>query len=277
MADNTTIQARKQRYEILYQAYHEPIERYLLTRVRNQELAADLCQDTFERLWKFLVSQPSLQPVEAYKSWLYKVAGNLAIDQFRHDKQKAFQPLPEDEAYAQLPALMVEFDLDAMVVLQEAAEQLSPQYRECWIAVHHLGLTETQAAAALGISAKTVSANVSRARLQLSKKYFSLYGGLEQAELLHASDAIYTLIRGVHGSISMRKINEYEAKARDWRFRQYMKKHTDELRSSLIAPYYDPELAGIGGSHSNNGIWVPGGYYQQNPEDLAPVDLDNLR
>jgi DNA-directed RNA polymerase specialized sigma24 family protein len=50
----TEYQVRKQMFETLYEEYQEPIERYLVTRVYNQEQASDLCQETFKQLWELL-------------------------------------------------------------------------------------------------------------------------------------------------------------------------------------------------------------------------------
>src|SRR5438874_12589056 len=81
-------------FEILYKSYQQPIERYLMTLVGDQELARDLCQDTFERVLKY--KETILQ--QTAKSWLYRIATNLARDAHRHNKLIEFLPIPDREA-----------------------------------------------------------------------------------------------------------------------------------------------------------------------------------
>jgi len=165
-------------FEIIYGLFQEPIERYLVTRINDQESARELCQDTFERLWNFLLRQETiLQPTAYYKNWLYKTATNLAIDKYRHKMLIDFVPLPEDEAYTRFVEMTVEgheswlcnFDR-----LQEALAQLSPQYRNC-VELHKIcGYSLQETAAKLGITESTVSANASRGKARLYRKYFPM-------------------------------------------------------------------------------------------------------
>src|SRR2546422_1061760 len=116
--------------EKLYEYYQQPIVCYLMGLVHDQELARDLCQDTFERVLKY--KETILQ--QTAKSWLYRIATNLARDAHRHTKLIDFLPIPESEA-----ELSVEGDEDRIVErlwLQETVPELPPQYRESLLAKH---------------------------------------------------------------------------------------------------------------------------------------------
>ena len=40
-------------FEELFEKYQKPIQRYLMNRVHNQEIAEDLCQEAFIKYWEY--------------------------------------------------------------------------------------------------------------------------------------------------------------------------------------------------------------------------------
>src|SRR5712692_3178416 len=94
-------QARELAFERLYKYYQKPIERYLATRVHDQEHAVDLCQITFMRVWICFQRQDTTLPQTVYhlRNWIYKIASDVAIDHQRRNKLIDFQQLPDSEAY----------------------------------------------------------------------------------------------------------------------------------------------------------------------------------
>lgn len=94
---------KKEEFKTLFDAYFESIRRYILYRSGNEELATDIAQDTFLRIWeKQMIIDPKTE-----KSLLLKIAGDLLITQYRREKVafnffNTFQPdnkstTPEDE------------------------------------------------------------------------------------------------------------------------------------------------------------------------------------
>src|SRR5690348_14438284 len=71
-------------FEVLYEYYKKPLGRRIMYLVEDKEVAYDLYQDTFERMW---VKLPEQGPIANFKAWLYAIATNLAIDYLRHTKR----------------------------------------------------------------------------------------------------------------------------------------------------------------------------------------------
>jgi len=71
----------------LFQHYNGSICRYL-TRLVGSEDGHDLAQETFFKAWREL---PGLRDVKLFKSWLYRIATNLAYDHKR--RRKKYQTL----------------------------------------------------------------------------------------------------------------------------------------------------------------------------------------
>ncbi len=72
---------KKEDFKTLYNNYFEDVRRYILYRSGNDEIATDIAQDTFMRIWD---KQMVIESKTA-KSLLLKIAGDLFITQYRKD------------------------------------------------------------------------------------------------------------------------------------------------------------------------------------------------
>ncbi|MFY9151938.1 MAG: sigma-70 family RNA polymerase sigma factor [Prolixibacteraceae bacterium] len=73
---------KKEEFKTLFSSYFEDVRRYILYRSGNDEIATDIAQDTFMRIWE---KQMIIEPKTA-KSLLFKIAGDLYISQYRKDQ-----------------------------------------------------------------------------------------------------------------------------------------------------------------------------------------------
>ncbi len=64
----------------LYHLYKARIYYNLLRLVKSEEAAEELLQDTFLKVWE---RRASLDPARSFQSYLYRIAGNLAMDFYR--------------------------------------------------------------------------------------------------------------------------------------------------------------------------------------------------
>ncbi len=63
-----------------YAEYSEPLYRFCLRKISDCELAKDLLQETFFRAWRHISEGKDVMNMKAF---LYKILGNLIIDQYR--------------------------------------------------------------------------------------------------------------------------------------------------------------------------------------------------
>jgi RNA polymerase sigma-70 factor (family 1) len=94
---------KKEEFKSLFNTHFEDVRRYILYRSGNEEIATDIAQDTFMRIWE---KQMTIEP-KTVKGLLFKIAGDLFISQYRKEKVafnffNTFQPndkshTPEDE------------------------------------------------------------------------------------------------------------------------------------------------------------------------------------
>ena len=99
----------KENFKILFDTYFDDLRRYLFYRSGNDELATDIAQDTFLRIWEKQIDVD----LKTAKGLLFKIANNLFISSYRKEKTafnffNTFEPdtknlTPEDEVnYQQL-------------------------------------------------------------------------------------------------------------------------------------------------------------------------------
>ena len=74
--------SREQRFEAVYAEHRQTLFAYFLGRSGDREQALDLLQELFVRVWRSLDSLESLPP-EKRQFWLFSVARNLLVDQYR--------------------------------------------------------------------------------------------------------------------------------------------------------------------------------------------------
>ncbi len=76
-----------------HDTFSDAIFRHCLFKVSDRELALDLTQEVFTRAWKYLSEG---KQVDNIKAFLYRVANNLVIDEYRKKKAVSLDRLMED-------------------------------------------------------------------------------------------------------------------------------------------------------------------------------------
>lgn len=73
---------KKEEFKSLFDTYFEEVRRYVLYRSGNEELATDIAQETFIRIWE---KQLSID-MKKVKGLLFKIAGDLFVSHYRREK-----------------------------------------------------------------------------------------------------------------------------------------------------------------------------------------------
>ena len=68
----------------LYDLYLDDIYRFIFYKVTHKELAEDLTEDTFLKVWQNIQSYKKTK--YPFSSWLYRIAHNTVIDHLRKEK-----------------------------------------------------------------------------------------------------------------------------------------------------------------------------------------------
>jgi RNA polymerase sigma-70 factor (ECF subfamily) len=132
----------------------------------NASLAEDAAQTAFIRAWQHI---PSYQPRSSFRSWLYRIAVNAALDMLRHEK-----PVENiDDLPIVAVAEKVEDCLEKQAQIQrvrQAVLSLPEASRVALILREYEGLSYQEIANALDISIGTVMSRLNYARKRLMQK-----------------------------------------------------------------------------------------------------------
>jgi RNA polymerase sigma factor (sigma-70 family) len=148
-------------FDALYRRYAAAIHDYLRGTVRDPSLAEDLTQSTFLQAWE---RRASLREPSAVRSWLFRIAHNLAMNHVTRTPHA--DELSEDAEIATGapgPEELAQQSEAGRLVWDAAASLESRQFAVLDLSVRK-GLTTAEVAEVLGLDAAAASLAVFRAR-----------------------------------------------------------------------------------------------------------------
>ncbi len=146
------------------------LRRFVVARVGDPELAADITQDILVRG----IASGALDRVDNISAWLYRSARNAVIDHYRtrrtFDQDLDLERWPEPDTSDDLPN---DATRELARCLQPMMGTLHPTARDALTRVDLEGQTHRQAADQLGISVSGMKSRVQRARRELKERLTS--------------------------------------------------------------------------------------------------------
>ena len=165
------LQSKDQRgFSILYDNYSSALYGVILKIVRTEEIAADVMQDSFVKIWK---------NIEGYNrtkgtlfTWMLNVARNTAIDKIRSQDFQNSQRNQDLDSTIEIIDNQAnsQFDIDA-IGLKKVVENLRPEHRQMIDLLYFQGYTQAEVAEEFGIPLGTVKTRVKAAIVHL-RQYF---------------------------------------------------------------------------------------------------------
>ncbi len=161
----------------IYDRYVEKIYRFIFLKVNSQEIAEDLCSETFLRYWeRFKEGQDSIENPQAF---LYQISRNLVTDHYR---EKARTPVVSAE-YAVITDPRTDLEERSLVSsdlqsIKAALASLKEDYQEVVIWHYLNDLSIIEIAKTLNKSEGAVRVMLHRALNALKKE---LGEGLKEA------------------------------------------------------------------------------------------------
>lgn len=160
--------------EELYTLYHEDIVRFFADHLADRDASWDLCHEVFVRLLITLASGAQLKHPQ---HWLMRVAKNLLIDKYRHQRAASTAtPLSHVQEQAVLASDATTFwtlleRKDMLQVITETFHALPEKYQRLlfWRDIEGLSLQEI--ALRTGATEPVLSTELWRARKLLQREY----------------------------------------------------------------------------------------------------------
>lgn len=141
-----------EQFKSIFDEYYHPLKNFLYYKLGDAELAEDLTQEVFIKAWekRDTIIQSTV------KSYLYKIATNLAINHFNSAKHRYELELKKhDKSTSESPEYVMEKQ-EFAVQLNNALTNLSDIQREVFLMNRMDDLTYREIAERLEISVKAV-------------------------------------------------------------------------------------------------------------------------
>ena len=171
-------------FEALYARYHRRIQAYVLGMVKDHGRAEDVTQEVFVSALRRM--RETERPI-AFKPWIYEIAKNACIDQFRRSRRAEEVSLEADGGlapgdYGKLvgsdptpdAAVAAKQDLDHLC---GAFGGLSDTHHEILVLRELEGLSYREIGERMGMSRPAVESTLFRARRRLAEEYDDLVSG----------------------------------------------------------------------------------------------------
>jgi len=173
-----------QAFECLYERYHRRIAAYIYGMVNDYGRAEDIAQDVFMSALRRM--RETDRPI-AFKPWVYEIAKNACIDQFRRSRRAEEVSYDAEDGmgasdYGRLvttgpspdAAVATKMSLDH---LRSAFGGLSETHHQILVMRELEGLSYREIGERLGMSRPSVESTLFRARRRLGEEYDELVSG----------------------------------------------------------------------------------------------------
>jgi RNA polymerase sigma-70 factor (ECF subfamily) len=150
--------------EELFQLHGHEIYSYLARMLRDNELAADLAQDTFVKAFRAF---DSLEDPAKARAWLYQIASRTALDELRRRRIIRFIPWTGESRGSSRSAEDVALHGRLSDEMERALAAIPERQRSALLLAELQDLTGLELAAALGVSHVAARALLTRGRESL--------------------------------------------------------------------------------------------------------------
>lgn len=142
----------------IWTEYHEPVKRFVMTRIRERADVDDIVQNVF---MKVHIHISDLKDEEKRGSWIFQIARNSIVDHYR--KTRSGEELPEQlsvvDEYAE-----IDYDQEVIACFQSVLPCLPDKYREALELTEYRGMSQKELSEHLGISYSGAKSRVQRGR-----------------------------------------------------------------------------------------------------------------
>jgi RNA polymerase sigma-70 factor (ECF subfamily) len=155
-------------FDEIFRAWYPSLVRTAESIARSRAVAEEIVQDVMLELWR---RRESLARDTSPQAYLFQSTRNRALNHVRHERvERKVEPVltARSDIDASAPAELVEEEIE--VALRSAVAELPERCREVFELSRNSGLKYSEIAAVLGISVKTVEAQMGKALRSLRVK-----------------------------------------------------------------------------------------------------------
>lgn len=156
-------------FSLLVRRHQRALHRFLARMLGSPDDALELTQESFVRAWQAL---PQWSPEAEFRTWLFRIGRNAALDLLRRRRTVDFVPLDDAFEAAQGGAGPERLAEAAQELrrLEAGLARLTPEHREIVLLREIEDLSYEEIGRVLSLSAGTVKSRLARARAALVER-----------------------------------------------------------------------------------------------------------
>ena len=149
--------------------YKDGLILYLNGYVNNIFIAEELTEDTFFRL---ITKKPRFSGKSTFKTWLYTIGRNVAVDYIRHNSKMLATPIEDMENYLSEEQSLEQSYIkeERKLIVHKALSELIPDYKIILWLIYFEDFSNKEVAKVMRKSVHNTEVLVSRARKALKEK-----------------------------------------------------------------------------------------------------------
>lgn len=154
-------------FDILFTHYHPHVKKFLFGFIKDEELANDMAQDIFFKIW---LKRDAIAKITSFKSYLFRMARNTIYDHYEHELIKQKYENKELEKSTSLYSELIEEEIYAKelyLLIELAIEKMPAQRKRIFTLSRKEGLTNEEIAQQLNINKRTVENHITLALREL--------------------------------------------------------------------------------------------------------------
>jgi len=163
-------------FTLLFEQYHHELGRYIFGITKSMELAEEIVQNIFLKIW---MNRETLSGINSFRAYLFIISRNAAITAFRkkvrdHIRQREWESAMQEGGGMEDAWREKELYL---TLIDQAIEALPPQRKKVYLMSRQEGLTYEEIGIRLGISKLTVRAHIQQSTTAITA-FVKKRGGL---------------------------------------------------------------------------------------------------
>ena len=164
----------KKSFKKLFSNYHDSLFRFIVYKTKDSDLAEDITQETFLRVWK---TREKIVPEKSFFSLIARISTNLCYDHFRHleVRNRHRDQIPDfSKSHYDNPQSITDLEILQEKIQDLVNKELPEKCKNIFILSRIEGKTNSEIAEILSLSIRTVENQIYRA-LKILKKHLKNY------------------------------------------------------------------------------------------------------
>lgn len=154
-------------FGILFNRYHQRLGNHIFRLTKSYELAEEIVQDVFLKIW---IGRESLSEIQNFQAYLYVISKNHALSCLKKVAQEKTISTDFNETIYDVEMEEAGEEHERYALIDEAIDHLPPQQRQVYLLSRHERLQYAEIAVRLNLSRETV-----KKYLQISSESISSY------------------------------------------------------------------------------------------------------